>query len=214
VNGRSIHARRARRACAGVAVVAAVVLAWSAPGCNKDKESLIVVGMQARDGNLTDLKTVTITVAKAGGAVVERTFTLPDSGLPVTPDSIEYGVWIGATGTMTVTAVARQAGASCDGYVGMHPVNVSAAGVSVPVIMIMSRGNTCTATGTAGTTGGGGSGFGGSGGGGGSTAACGTTVGSRPPAVAPPSLANCTDLTHAVSTGPASQTPAAMKWCN
>ena len=97
---------------------------------------------------------------------------------------------------MTVTAVARPA-TGCNGYIGTKVAKVLG-GDSPKVTMIMRPGNTCTALGTAGS--GGTTGMGGAGG---SferrwriTLACGTTVGTRPAPVGPPSLATCTDLDH------------------
>jgi hypothetical protein len=193
VYGAGVHVTGTRaRAFGGLAIVSALGSAWLAPGC-KTKESLVVVAMQARDTNATGLSTVTITVTDGATLVVSRDFDLPATGLPMTPDSLEYGVYVGVTGNVTVTVAGRKPSGDCAGYIGTHVVKV-VAGDSPRVPIVMSPGNVCTVTGTGGTMGGGGSGFGGTGGSGGSTSACGTTVGSRPPTVAPPSLANCIDL--------------------
>ena len=97
------------RAFAGLAIVSAVGLAWSAPGCKKDKESLILVDMQAIDANATGVTDVTITISKPSGEqVASPIFDLP-TGLPMTPESLTYGVYVssGVTGMLTVTAIAR-----------------------------------------------------------------------------------------------------------
>ena len=52
---------------AGLASLAAVLTVWGAPGCKKEKESLIVVEMEAIDANSTMLTDVTITVTTAAG---------------------------------------------------------------------------------------------------------------------------------------------------
>lgn len=189
---------RARR-FAGVAALALVALAWSAPGCKTDKESLILVEMQAIDANATGVSDVTIAISKpTGEEVVSPIFDLT-GGLPMTPDSLTYGVYVpaGVTGMLTVTAVARPV-VGCNGYIGTKGAKILG-GDSPKVVVIMKPGNTCTALGTgggAGTMGAGGS-FGGGGKGGSGTSACGTTVGT-PPALAaqPPSLATCVDLDH------------------
>ena len=82
-----MHVMRQRvRTFAGVAAFAAVVVAWSAPGCKKEKESLILVDLQAIDGNATAVTDVTITVSKpTGDQVVAPIFDL-SGGLPMTPD--------------------------------------------------------------------------------------------------------------------------------
>jgi len=184
------------RSLAGIAVVAAVAGVWAAPGCKK-QESLIIADLSLRDDSVTDLKSVTITVTQGGSTVTEKIFDLPDTGLPLSPDSLDYGVWVGATGLLTVKAVARTA-ADCNGYIGMKVVRVNG-GDSPRIGLLLSRGDTCTTSGMGGS--GGSMGIGGIGGGlgtgsGGSTVACGTTVGTRPPLVAPPTLANCVDLDH------------------
>ena len=185
-------------AFAGVAAFAVVVVAWSAPGCKKEKESLILVDLQAIDANATAVTDVTIAVSKSTGEqVVAPIFDL-SGGLPMTPDSITYGVYVPASaiGMLTVTAVARPA-TGCNGYIGTKVAKVLG-GDSPKVTMIMRPGNTCTALGAAGS--GGATGLGGAGGSlsgaGGSTSACGTTVGAPPTPVGPPSLVTCTDLDH------------------
>ena len=190
--------RQRVRTFAGVAALAAVAVAWLAPGCKKEKESLILVDLQAIDANATALTDVTIAVSKpTGEQVVAPIFDL-SGGLPMTPDAITYGVYVpaSATGMLTVTAVARPA-TGCNGYIGTKVAKILG-GDSPKVTMIMRPGDTCTALGTAGsggTTGLGGAG-GSFGGAGGSTSACGTTVGTPPAPVAPPSLTKCTDLEH------------------
>jgi hypothetical protein len=186
------------RAFAGLAIVSAVGLAWSAPGCKKEKESLILVDLQAIDVNATAVTDVTISVSKPTGELVVAPIFDLSAGLPMTPDSITYGVYVPASaiGMLTVTAVARPA-TGCNGYIGTKVAKVLG-GDSPKVTMIMRPGNTCTALGTAGSggttgTGGAGGSFSGAGG---STSACGTTVGTRPAPVGPPSLATCTDLEH------------------
>jgi WD40 repeat protein len=191
-NGRSI------RAFAVVAVVAFFALAALAPGCKKDKESLILVQMQAVDANAGALTDVTIAVSESTGEQVAAPVFDLSAGIPMTPDSLTYGVYIpaGVTGTLTVNVQARPA-VGCNGYVGTKVVKVLG-GDSPPVTVIMRPGDACNTTGTAGTGGttGTGGGFGGSSGGAGgkSNGVCGvTSVGTPPtPVTTAPSLANCT----------------------
>src|SRR6266496_1899315 len=197
--GAGVHVTRRRvRTFAGVSAFAAIALAWSAPGCKKDKEALILVEMQAIDADATVVTDVTITISKQSGEQVASPIFDLSGGLPMTPDSIVYGVYIpaSATGMLTVTAVARPP-TGCNGYIAMKVAKI-VSGDSPKVTMIMRPGNTCTVLGNGGS--GGSTGMGGAGGSfggaGGSISACGTTVGSPPVPVAPPSLANCVDLEH------------------
>lgn len=188
------------RTLAGFAALATVLTVWAAPGCKKEKESLIQVEMEAIDANSTMLTDVTITVTTAAGDQVKSAiFDLPATGLPTTPDSITFGVYIpgGVTGMLSVTAIARPT-MPCNGYLGTKTVRV-AGGDSPTVKIIMRPGNTCNTGGGGGggTTGAGGAGGGSfAGAGGSSTSVCGTTTGTPPAPVMPPTLASCTDLSH------------------
>ena len=195
--------RRPLRAFAGAAIVAFFVLAAFAPGCKKDKESLILVEMQAIDDNAGALTDVAITVSESTGEQVAEPIFILTAGIPMTPDSLTYGVYIpaGVSGTLTVNVRARPA-VGCDGYVGTKSVKVLG-GDSPPVTVILKAGNTCggTTTGTAGTSGNAGStGFGGSSGGAGGSGGgssgpvCGvTSVGTPvPPVTTAPALTTCT----------------------
>ena len=184
-----------------------LAVAGFAPGCKKDKESLILVEMQAIDANAGTLIDVAITVSEStGGQVAAPIFDL-SAGIPMTPDSLTYGVYIpaGVTGTLTVGVKARPA-AGCNGYLGTKSVKV-VGGDSPPVKVILKAGDTCggNTTGTAGTSGtagttGTGGGFGGSSGGAGGSSGgsngtvCGvTSVGTPvPPVTTAPTLTNCT----------------------
>ena len=142
---------------------------------------------------------MTIAVSKpTGEQVVAPIFDL-SGGLPMTPDSITYGVYVpaSATGMLTVTAVARPA-SGCNGYIGTeggegprrrlaegHDDHAARRHLHRPWRRRLRRHDGVWAGRAAASSGAGGS-----------TSACGTTVGTPPTPVAPPSLATCTDLDH------------------
>jgi hypothetical protein len=200
---RGVHVnRRSIRTLALLAVAGLFALVGFAPGCKKQAESLIIVEMEANDGNGAGVSAVEIRVsgpAPSTEIVVTRIFDLPSSGLP-TGTAFEVGVYVpsGATGMLTVTAIARPP-TGCNGYLGGRGAKVDG-GDTTPVLLTMRPTNVCTLAGTAGT--GGSMGTAGRGGttgtagtGGSTVTGCGT-VGTPPAAVAPPSLTSCTGVDH------------------
>ena len=209
---RGVHVnRRSTRTLALLAVAGLFALAGVAPGCKKQSESLLIVEMEANDGNGAGVSAVEIRIsgpAPSTDIVVTRIFDLPATGLP-TGSGFDVGVYVpaGTTGMLTVTAIARPP-TGCNGYLGGKAAKVDG-GDTTQVVLTMRPTNVCIVTGTAGTGGsmgtGGGGGMGtagqggttGSAGTGGSTVvtSCGT-IGTPPAAVAPPSLTSCGQADH------------------
>jgi hypothetical protein len=192
---------RARALFAGVAVVA---LAGLAPGCTKEKESLILLSLAATDGGGGSIVDVTITLngpLPSTNFILQRIFNFPNSGLPMTPEVAEFGIYVPADikGVINIDAVAHPE-TGCAGYAGRGSIKVNG-GDSPGVTIMMRARDVCGAGGAGGGAGQGGSGMGGGAGGttgaGGSTVVgCGTSVGTPPPTVGPPSLASCVEFDH------------------
>jgi WD40 domain-containing protein len=188
--------RRSLQTLAAVAVIAAAALAGFTPGCKKEKESLILVDIDAVSANGTsvaDLEIRVNDVAPPSALVVARFFSLPSTGLA---QAVQYGVYIpaGATGSLLVTAIARPV-TGCAGFIASKTVKV-VEGATTPVVLTMRpEPDVCNVTGTGGA-----GGITGTGGAGGSSTSCPTTIGPKAPPAAPPTtLANCVEIDHNAS---------------
>ncbi len=174
-------------------------------GCNKEKDSLIVVSVIA-DSLAGDVTNLTLTAAGT-----TKVFSLT-SGLSATGKVFGLYVSSDAIGDVTIDATASRTG-SCLGYKGQGTANIAGPGVTTdpPSPVRLTRALLCNAdggqtTGTGGSLGTGGSGTGtggniGTGGGVGTGGSVGTGGGtgncaSTPAAGTPPQLACCTEYSH------------------
>jgi hypothetical protein len=173
------------RAC-GAALLAAAALAGVVAGCNKDKESLILVRLSTEGTPAVALASLTIQ-AMAQSAGQTETFVLEAPLSTSTAAPTVFGIYVGATGMVKVTVTARPAAGSCAGFLGSSSVNISTAGDTKPTQIALKPGNVCTATGAGGHAGSG------QGGRGGSEPPC---LGTAPPPGVPPSLTCCTTYDH------------------
>lgn len=118
-------------------------------GCQKDKESLIVVAITA-DSGASNLRTLTLSAQSLSASGGSKSFSI--NGLSGTP--VSYGLYIpgDVTGDVTISAVATDPAVSCMGYVGrtMPAVRVPTAGSTVQATISMKTGPTCTPDGGAG----------------------------------------------------------------
>jgi WD40 repeat protein len=125
-----------------------LVAVIASPGCQKDKESLIVVAITA-DSGASNLRTLTLSAQSLSASGGSKSFSI--NGLSGTP--VSYGLYIpgDVTGDVTVSAVATDP-ASCMGYMGrtMPAVRVPAAGSTVQATISMKAASTCTPDGGAG----------------------------------------------------------------
>ncbi len=190
---------------AWIAGLVTAVLAISASGCRKEKDSLVIVELNAAetDQSAKNLTTLTITVGDTS-----QDFDLPATGIPAMPATISYGVYVSSsvTGSQKVTATAKPA-TGCDGEAASGNVDIASAGSSPTIMLLMMPSKTICAMGGNGGTGvgsggrGGGAGgpggraggAGGSGTGGtgiGGTGAGGTTSGGGP------TLVGCAEINH------------------
>jgi len=208
---RGVHVnQRSIRTLALLAVAGVVAVVGFAPGCKKESESLLVVGLEANDGNGAGVSAVEIRVsgpAPSTEIVRTRIFDLPTTGLRMGTE-FEVGVYlpVGVTGMLTITAIARPP-TGCNGYTGTKSAKVAAGATTTVSLLMRFTPDVCTATGTAGTGGSVGTGGTmGTAGRGGTTGTAGTggstvvtgcgTVGTPPVAVAPPSLTSCAEVDH------------------
>ncbi len=208
--------RLGRLAWMGGFAVAALSVVGAA--CSKEKDSLVVVQLSAAasDANAKNMTKVTIGV---GGT--SRDFPLT-AGIPATPDSISFGIYVSSdvVGSITVMAVASQ-DSGCFGETGTQGSQIGAAGdITPPVSIAMKPSDVCPPDGGAGVggsaggaggsgvggRGAGGSGVGGSGVGGSGVGGSGTggraggsggsgTAGTGG-AGTPPTLAHCQEVSH------------------
>jgi hypothetical protein len=208
--------QRSIRRLALLAVAGGVALVGFAPGCkNQQSESLLIIDMEANDGNGAGVSAVEIRIsgpAPSTEIVVTKIFDLPATGLPM-GTGFDVGVYlpVGLTGMLTITAIARPP-TGCNGYFGMRTTKVDAGATTTVGLTMRFTPDVCTVTGTAGTGGsvgtGGSMGTGGTmgtAGRGGTTGTAGTggstvtgcgTVGTPPAGVPPPSLTSCTEVDH------------------
>jgi len=172
-----------------VLVIAVAALGGFAPGCKKDKQSLVLVNVQAADTGGAAMTQVTLIIgqpAPSSGELLREFYDLPSGGLPMTPTFVQFGVYVPAAGGLPVTAIAKPT-QGCNGYIGTGKAMVSSGGTALSAITL-HPGDVCTVLGMGGM--GGTTGTGGS-------PECGSTVGTKPaPAPAPPTLTNCMEFDH------------------
>jgi WD40 repeat protein len=176
-----------------VLVVAVAALGGFTPGCKKEQQSLVLVNVQADDTGGGNMTTVTLIIgqpAPSSGELLREIYDLPSGGLPKSPTFVQFGIYVPAntTGGLPVTAIAKPT-TGCNGYIGTGKAMVTAGGTVLSSITL-HPGDVCMAVGMGGM--GGTTGTGGAGG----AAQCGTTVGTKPATVPPPTLTNCMEFDH------------------